>query len=202
LASAASLSRHPADDTELLAVISVFRAPPRKNAGRGRINTRLGRAVKKKVSRRGERVARGVARKWSEVFLFSPRKRLRGSGVTGGLKSIKRNPDVGRFKKIIRTGETTRCGRAEWKSRLSHYLLTIHYWIRYSRLRIPIAESSPRRSRAVRARIVSTNKPANTHGRAATCTRPPGRLFVRALARVLEINPTPEGRASPASVFV
>lgn len=24
-------------------------------------------------------------------------------------------------------------GRVKWKSRLSHYLLTIHYWIRYTR---------------------------------------------------------------------
>lgn len=51
--------------------------------------------------------------------------------------------------------------------------MTIHYWIRYTRFRIPIAESfrAPRprpRPRAlayaVSLRIVSTNKHANTHG--------------------------------------
>jgi len=107
------------------------------------------------------------------VFLFLPRKRLRGSGVTGGLKSIKRNPGVGRFKKIIRTGETTRCGRAEWKSRLSHYLLTIHYWIRYTRLRIPIAESFPATyARAPYVRAYCINKQTRKHTRRPALARP------------------------------
>jgi hypothetical protein len=57
-------------------------------------------------------------------------------------------------------------------------------------------------ARRTSARIVSTNKPANTHGRAATCTCPLVGVFVRALIRALEINPTPEGRAGPAGVFV
>lgn len=51
-------------------------------------------------------------------------------------------------------------GKVKWKSRLLHYLLTIHYWIRYTRFRIPIAESFLRRA-TVSIRIVSTNKHAN-----------------------------------------
>lgn len=87
-------------------------------------------------------------------------------------------------------------GKVKWKSRLSHYLLTIHYWIRYTRFRIPIAKSFLRRA-TVSIRIVSTNKHANTRSRSDLRW-----LYVCALIRVLEINPTPKGRVGPAGVFV
>jgi len=87
-------------------------------------------------------------------------------------------------------------GKVKWKSRLSHYLLTIHYWIRYTRFRIPIAESFLRRA-TVSIRIVSTNKHANTRPRSDLRW-----LYVCALIRVLEINPTPKGRVGPAGMFV
>jgi len=102
----------------------------------------------------------------------------------------------GVLKRLFEREKQLTHGKAKWKSRLSHYLLTIHYWIRYTRFRIPIAEKFPA-PRTVSVRIVSTNKHANIRQR--TDLR---RLFVCALIRILEINPTPKGRVGPAGVFV
>lgn len=131
----------------------------------------------------------------SEGKYFYSRRRAVSAERNQRTKVHQTQSRSGCFKKIIRTGETTH-GKAKWKSRLSHYLLTIHYWIRYTRFRIPIAEkfSAPR---AMSVRIVSTNKHANIRQRTDL-----HRLFVCALIRVLEINPTPKGRVGPAGVFV
>jgi hypothetical protein len=80
LAKVASLLlSHPADDAELLAVISVFRAPPRRKMPE---LVRPGRAVKKKMSRQETRDGRGeerdgVARRWSASCFYSRRGSVR-----------------------------------------------------------------------------------------------------------------------------
>lgn len=50
------------------------------------------------------------------------------------------------LKKLYGKQRETTSGKSEMEKSLSpHYLLTIHYWTRYTRFRIPIAKSFPRR---------------------------------------------------------
>lgn len=49
------------------------------------------------------------------------------------------------LKKLYGKQRETTSGKSEMEKSLSpHYLLTIHYWTRYTRFRIPIAKSFPR----------------------------------------------------------
>lgn len=155
-------------------------------------------AVKKKWTARSGACCvqhASAVRKRSELFLFSSQNILFLQSVTWRTKVHRMQSQSSVLKRLYER-EKRLAGKVKWKSRLSHYLLTIHYWIRYTRFWIPIAKSFLRRA-TVSIRIVSTNKHANIRPRSDL-----RRLYVCALIRVLEINPTPKGRVGPAGVFV
>ena len=94
------------------------------------------------------------------------------------------------------------------KSLSPHYLLTIHYWTRYTRFRIPIAKSFPRRiciplllslspSPLTVYRLPYSTANKQTARTTATDTDLHSRspIRIRALIRILEINRSPKGTA-------
>lgn len=78
-------------------------------------------------------------------MFLQPRSEPTSTSMSPGRKSIKRNPD-GRlkrrkkWKKLYGNKGNKLAGKVKWKSRFPYYLLTIHYWTRYTRFRIPIAK--------------------------------------------------------------
>lgn len=112
------------------------------------------------------------------------------------------------LKKLYGKQRETTSGKSEMEKSLSpHYLLTIHYWTRYTRFRIPIAKSFPRRCihpsspllplpfyRLPYPILSQTNKrPVHGHDTDLHSRSP---IRIRALIRILEINRSPKGTAA------